>query len=203
MSYSVVTPDLSGTAAGAAEADRIFCLPGSWHGRLGLYPYGEVSNSICARSGTRTVARIGGTIAIPFLFEFDPFKLTAGSSFSASGSADTRRNASASIASTRSSVFEAEEIIRKNYGGGRTPSYETMTGSAISGALASLDPHSRFYGRAAWRELLDEEQSGYVGIGVSISTFEVGDTRETYVISTFAGSPAAKAAQIRGSSGIY
>lgn len=123
----------------------------------------------------------------------DPFKLTAGSSFSASGSADTRRNASASIAATRSSVFEAEEIIRKNYGGGRTPSYETMTGSAISGALASLDPHSRFYGRAAWRELLDEEQSGYVGIGVSISTFEVGDTRETYVISTFAGSPAAKA----------
>ena len=59
--------------------------------------------------------------------------------------------------------------------------------------LGVLDPHSRYYDAAEWYDLLDEQRSSYSGIGASIATFERAGVVGTYVIATFAGSPAARA----------
>jgi carboxyl-terminal processing protease len=64
---------------------------------------------------------------------------------------------------------------------------------AIDGMLRALDPHSHFYGEAEWKNLLDEQRSEYAGIGVTIANFEKDGAADTFVLSTFPGSPAAKA----------
>jgi carboxyl-terminal processing protease len=68
-----------------------------------------------------------------------------------------------------------------------------MTGLAMDGALRSLDPHSNFFSPDEWRDMLEEERSGYTGIGATIANYEEGGVTSTYVLSTFPGSPAARA----------
>jgi C-terminal processing protease CtpA/Prc len=71
-----------------------------------------------------------------------------------------------------SDIREAEELIRNNQVDGRKITSDEMTKSALTGALRSLDPHSSFFDRAEWRDLLDEESSTYTGIGATIANFE-------------------------------
>ena len=61
------------------------------------------------------------------------------------------------------------------------------------GALRSLDPHSNYFDQAEWKDLLDEQRSGYTGIGATIANFDKGGVTDTFVLSTFPGSPAFKA----------
>ena len=68
-----------------------------------------------------------------------------------------------------------------------------MTKSALTGALRSLDPHSSFFDRAEWKDMLDEESSTYTGIGATIANFEESGSINTFILATFPGSPAARA----------
>lgn len=120
----------------------------------------------------------------------EPFSITTGSSFSASGGTETSNTAARSKITAQ--IAEAEEIIRQNHVAGQKIKFTDMTKSTLEGALRVLDPHSNFYDAIEWRELLNEQQSGYTGIGATIANFERGGKVETYVLSTFPGSPASR-----------
>lgn len=68
-----------------------------------------------------------------------------------------------------------------------------MTKDSVDGILSALDPHSRFYAPAEWKELLDEQNGGYTGIGVMIAGFDRAGARDTYVLSVVPASPAERA----------
>lgn len=123
----------------------------------------------------------------------DPFALSPGSSFSASGKGNRTIESGIRPAAISADLEEALQIIESNYVSRKALNLEALTGSAISTMLHALDPHSRFYNQAEFQELLGEHESEYSGTGSSIAGFENNGTIDTYVISTFPGSPAAKA----------
>jgi len=120
----------------------------------------------------------------------EPFAIRPGSSFSASGSsADLNRKPSRIAAD----LIEAERIIRDNSVVGRKIDNNELTKKALEGALRTLDPHSSYFDQREWREMLDEEESGYTGIGATIGNYQRNGVTDTYILATFPGSPAAKA----------
>ncbi len=126
----------------------------------------------------------------------EPFSIKRGSSFDASGGSSGGSLNSGVWASKRSKlaadISEAEELIRRDHVDGRGVTFPEMTKFALTGALRSLDPHSNFFDQAEWRSLLDEQQSGYTGMGATIASYEKLGVMDTYVLATFPGSPAAK-----------
>ena len=86
-------------------------------------------------------------------------------------------------------VEEALRVIQENYIDGRLD-YNQIFKSSILGMLRSLDPHSSYYDREEYEELKTDQRSEYFGIGASIQNYLVRDTLDTYVTSTFRGSPA-------------
>jgi carboxyl-terminal processing protease len=127
----------------------------------------------------------------------DPFELNTGSSFAASGS-DPRYGPSRKPAGvtkeTVASDFEAAlDIVKKNHADAARLNTERLTNSAIKSMLKMLDPHSNFYDANDYLNLLGEHESEYSGTGSSIAGYFRNGTLETYVVSTFPGSPAAKA----------
>ncbi|MBP7474285.1 MAG: S41 family peptidase [Pyrinomonadaceae bacterium] len=129
----------------------------------------------------------------------DPFVLKAGSTFSAAGSSKTPPvdkelfewpQRPSRIAGE---LLEAQKLINDNYLDAKKLKSPDMTKSAVAGMLQVLDPHSNFYDALEWKELLDEQRSGYTGIGATISTFARDGQVSTYVISTWPASPAARA----------
>ena len=123
----------------------------------------------------------------------DPFKLTAGSSFYASGSGGARPPAATSKERVATDFEAALEIIRNNHADGPKLDTETLTSSAITSMLKMLDPHSNYYRANDYQDLLGEHESEYSGTGSSIAGFVRKGTVETYIVSTFPGSPAARA----------
>lgn len=126
----------------------------------------------------------------------DPFSLKPGSYFSATSS-PTSPGPSAEPGSTQSQIVsdlkEAHDLIKQVYVNGGKIGSARIIQPAIDGMLSSLDPHSNFYDAAEWKELNDEHQSGYTGIGASIANFERNGVVDTYVLSTFPLSPADRA----------
>ena len=88
---------------------------------------------------------------------------------------------------------EALRLIQENYVDGRRLDYSQVFKSSILGMLRSLDPHSSYYDREEYEELKTDQRSEYFGIGASIQNYLVRDTIDTYVTSTFRGSPAWRA----------
>ena len=88
---------------------------------------------------------------------------------------------------------EALKLIEQQYVDGRKINYNDVYKSSIIGMLRSLDPHSNYYDREEFEELKTDQRSEYFGIGASIQTYLRGDQVDTYVTSTFDGSPAARA----------
>lgn len=131
---------------------------------------------------------------IPDSSIFDPFTLTEGSSFSASPSTTSARPHGGKIRkeTIETDVEEALEVIRKNYVAS-TADTERLTGSAIESMLKVLDPHSNYYSPSEFQNLLGEHDSEYSGTGSSIAGFESNGRIETFIISTFPDSPAARA----------
>ncbi|HRI05104.1 MAG TPA: S41 family peptidase, partial [Pyrinomonadaceae bacterium] len=126
----------------------------------------------------------------------EPFSIKRGSTFTASGgSATIPPNAEPETKTSRiaAEIREAEDIIARNYIDGRKISRAEMTESALTGALHTLDPHSNFHGVADWKDLLDEQKSGYTGIGATIANFERSGVLDTFILATFPGSPASRA----------
>jgi carboxyl-terminal processing protease len=122
----------------------------------------------------------------------EPFSLKPGSSFSASGG-DPNRVFSSKVAEITADIREAEELIRRNQIDGRVITAEEQTASAMDGALRSLDPHSNFFSPSEWNDLMEEERSGYTGMGATIANFSDQGVTDTYILSTFPGSAAERA----------
>lgn len=122
----------------------------------------------------------------------EPFSIGPGVSFTASGGGRDEAANYETRSRIAKQIAEAEEIIRKNHIDGRNVTYAEMTKSTLEGALRTLDPHSSFYDAQEWKELLDEELSGYTGIGATIAGFERDGHLDTYVLSTFPGSQASR-----------
>src|SRR5688500_5028561 len=123
----------------------------------------------------------------------DPFTLTTGSSFSASGSGGSNPSPTMSKERISADFREALEIIRNSHASGTRLDTGSLTGNAISSMLKVLDPHSNYYDPTEFQNLLGEHQSEYSGTGSSIAGFIKNGTMEIYVVSTFPGSPAAGA----------
>lgn len=124
------------------------------------------------------------------------------------GSSASGRSASASGGSARRGVRanngtvipqierdfeEALRIIEQNYIQGRTLDYRSIFKSSVIGMLRSLDPHSNYYDREEFEELKTDQRSEYFGIGASILNYTTAGEVDTFITSTFEGSPAARA----------
>lgn len=137
------------------------------------------------------VVLAAGQVKAPFDGPAASFILKPGSTFSASGgSAEGPASRPSPIAAD---ILEAQRIIAGQHIDGNQLKSADLTKSAITGMLDALDPHSNFYDRAEWTGLMDEQRSGYTGIGATIANFERGGVIDTFVLSTFPGSPAAGA----------
>lgn len=124
----------------------------------------------------------------------DPFTLTIGSSFSASGSAAKPPGGGSIRKETiAADVDEAISVIRRNHASSGSFKPEVLTESAIGSMLKALDPHSNYYNPSEFQELLGEHESEYSGTGSSIAGFEQDGQINTFILSTFPDSPAAKA----------
>jgi len=121
----------------------------------------------------------------------EPFKITTGSSFSASSNGIKKSVASETNISR--DFTEALEIIRNNYVDKKSIDYNELTQSSISAMLRSLDPHSNYFDAEEYQELLDDQRSEYFGIGATIANYREKNNFETFVVSTFPDSPAARA----------
>lgn len=122
----------------------------------------------------------------------EPFKISKGSSFSASipGNQPSKNGAISSQSKIAKDFAEALTIIQKNYVEGKKADLNQLTKSSINGMLHTLDPHSNYYDSAEWDELLSDQRSEYYGIGATIVNYQRGGVFETYITATFPQSPA-------------
>src|SRR5262249_18041074 len=124
------------------------------------------------------------------------FDINKGTSFYASREAPlspTQPLDRGKISQIISELNEVLELIRRNHAVGERIDYNALTRSLLDSALRSLDPHSSYFDAAEFRELLDEEQSEYSGIGATIVNYQRNGQIDTYVVATVPGSPAANA----------
>jgi carboxyl-terminal processing protease len=82
---------------------------------------------------------------------------------------------------------EALGVISENYV--ESVDYEKANEAAIQGMLWTLDPHSNFFAPEEYRRLMQDQESRFTGIGVSILRHRDG----VYVQTPIQGTPAAKA----------
>ena len=87
----------------------------------------------------------------------------------------------------RAAYDEALSVITENYVD--SVDYEKANEAAVLGMLRSLDPHSSFFTPAEYRRLLQDQESRFTGIGVSILRHRDG----VYVQTPIEGTPAARA----------
>lgn len=126
----------------------------------------------------------------------DPFNVGEGSSFSASSSNPAGSRLRGPVIKKElieADIEEALETIRTNHISGPNLKPQALTDAAITSMLKVLDPHSNYYSPAEFQDLLGEHESEYSGTGSSIAGFKRNGRIDTFVISTFPGSPAAKA----------
>jgi carboxyl-terminal processing protease len=132
------------------------------------------------------------TLIVPgFVFAQNP----SGGNPSRSGYPGRRANRAVSpvVTAIQRDFDEALKLIEQQYVDGRKLNYNDVYKASIIGMLRSLDPHSNYYDREEFEELKTDQRSEYFGIGASIQTYLRGDQVDTYVTSTFDGSPAARA----------
>ncbi len=134
-------------------------------------------------------AHLTAQLRTPLSETSEPFAIRSGSSFTASGG--SIRGNSAAVRSIASDIREAQALILRNHFETGQTKLESITKSALAGMLHTLDPHSNYHDAAEWKELLEDQNSGYTGIGATIGEFSNGRTSDTYVLSVMPNSPAA------------
>jgi carboxyl-terminal processing protease len=90
-------------------------------------------------------------------------------------------------------ISEALTLIEDNYIDGKKLDYNNVFKSSITGMLRVLDPHSNYFDPAEFESFRTDQRSEYFGIGATIGDLRQNDTVYTFIRSTFAGSPAARA----------
>lgn len=123
----------------------------------------------------------------------DPFSISEGSSFAASRTSRSRTGSPIDPGLLERDFEEALSVIAENHVAGTGLSQTRLTEDAIRTMLKTLDPHSNYYDKDQFAELLGEHESEYTGTGSSIAGFRRNGRISTYVISSLPGSPAAKA----------
>lgn len=122
----------------------------------------------------------------------EPFRLERGSTFSASSATKRKTFDSATLASSVvTDIKEALTLVRQNHVS--KPASGELTRSSVDAMLKSLDPHSSYYDRTEYAELLDEQRSEYFGTGSSIADYERDGKFATYILSVFPGTAAERA----------
>ena len=128
--------------------------------------------------------------------EVEPFKITRGSSFSASVPNKSGFSAKAEIIGNgkiSQDFSDALEIIRNNHINGKQIDYNELTKYSISSMLRTLDPHSNYFDSAEYQDLLTDQRSEYFGIGATIVNYKNAGVYDTFVTSVFPDSPAFRA----------
>lgn len=106
------------------------------------------------------------------------------------GRRSTRTGSSPAIPMIERDVEEALRVIEGNYVSDKKLDYNSLFKSSVIGMLRSLDPHSNFYDREEFEELKTDQRSEYFGIGASIQNYTIRGELDTFITSTFDGSPA-------------
>lgn len=88
---------------------------------------------------------------------------------------------------------EALAVIQQHYIDGNKLDYNDTYKSSILGMLRSLDPHSSYFDRQEFEDMLTDQRSEYFGIGASILNYAIGNSVDTYISATFQNSPASRA----------
>ena len=88
---------------------------------------------------------------------------------------------------------EALSVIQQNYIDGNKLDLNNVYKSSIGGMLRSLDPHSNYFDKEEFEEMMTDQRSEYFGIGASILNYSIDDSVDTYVAATFQDAPAARA----------
>jgi carboxyl-terminal processing protease len=88
---------------------------------------------------------------------------------------------------------EALAVIQQNYIDGNKLDFNDVYKSSIFGMLRSLDPHSNYFDRQEFEDMLSDQRSEYYGIGASILNYAIGNSVDTYISATFQHSPASRA----------
>jgi carboxyl-terminal processing protease len=86
------------------------------------------------------------------------------------------------------------ELVGKNYVEEKEASYDRLTRAALEGMLRSLDPHSEFLTADAYRELAEEMNGKFGGIGIQVER----RGGKVVVIAPIADTPAERAGVQRG-----
>ncbi|MGH9946137.1 MAG: S41 family peptidase [Pyrinomonadaceae bacterium] len=133
----------------------------------------------------------------PFGNDNSSFSISTGSMFAASPKKSAAVNPAVvrtpAITTITNDMDEAITIIRRNYASSQKGSDGNLIDSAIESMLHQLDPHSSYFTREEFRELTNDHQGRYVGIGTTISSFARNGQIDTYVLSTAKNSPAERA----------
>lgn len=123
-----------------------------------------------------------------------PGRNQPGATSAATGRRMGRRGSlSEAAAGVEQDFDEALQVVQENYVDGKKLDYNNVFKSSITGMLRSLDPHSNYFDREEYEEMLTEQRSEYYGIGATINNERLGDDVETYIIATFENSPAWRA----------
>jgi carboxyl-terminal processing protease len=86
------------------------------------------------------------------------------------------------------------DLVGKNYVEEKDAGYDRLTRAALEGMLHSLDPHSEFMNAGAYRELSEEMNGKFGGIGIQVEQ----RNGKVLVIAPIADSPAERAGVQRG-----
>ncbi|MFV0390197.1 MAG: S41 family peptidase [Pyrinomonadaceae bacterium] len=121
--------------------------------------------------------------------DVEPFKIGRGTIFSASTSKtestpNRRHNRKFLIADDVVADYkEALNVIKNNYVNANE-NFDDLNKSAINLMLNALDPHSSYFDKREFEELLTEQNSEYFGIGATIANYKEAGVYQTFVIST-------------------
>jgi carboxyl-terminal processing protease len=131
--------------------------------------------------------------------EIEPFGISRGRSFSistakkASDDSFTEANRAIKQDLIKEDFSEALNIIRNNYVDGKRVDYNELTKSSLTAMLRTLDPHSNYFDKNEFQDLLSDQRSEYSGIGASIANYTIDDKTDTYITATYPESPAFRA----------
>ena len=124
------------------------------------------------------------------------FSITPGSTFSASNGRKTGVPPDATAPAIRAISSDLEEslkVVKKNHVSGGTVRPQALVGAAITSMLEQLDPHSNFYDPDAHKELIDDQQGRYSGVGTLISSYSRNGVPDTFVLGVSKNTPADRA----------
>jgi carboxyl-terminal processing protease len=121
------------------------------------------------------------------------FVIKPGSTFSASveRKIETPTDITApAIKAISSDMDELLRVVKNNHVSGGSVRTQALIGSAINSMLEQLDPHSNYYDPDAYRELIDDQQGRYSGIGTTISSYSRNGVLDTFVLGVSKNTPA-------------